>query len=155
LLNAKALINSQRPWIAERRREPCVPDSFEFETICLSGIPAKIIHNHANWQAIDTGELLQPTYDSEMLQYPFLLAPSDGPRKLWDFSVESLRANTPLWTEIQDLRKTLYFLGRVQYVDELSFDGAGNHIVHETRWCYQYVGEQIARSGPLEANDYT
>jgi hypothetical protein len=155
LLNAQALINSQRPWIAIRTKEPKTPDSFEFQAICLSGIPAKIIHSYADWQTVDRGKSLQPIYKIEMLQYPFLLAPPDGPRKIYDFSVESLKANVPLWKEIQELDKTLYFLGKVEYIDELSFDSAGKHVIHETRWCYGYIGGAIFRSGPPESNDYT
>src|SRR4029077_1880455 len=60
LFNAQAVVNSQRPWIAVRRKEPCIPDSFVFEAICLSGIPARIIQSYVDWQAVDTGDALQP-----------------------------------------------------------------------------------------------
>jgi hypothetical protein len=155
LLNAQALINSQRPWITVKTKEPPTPGSFTFEAICLSGIPAKIICSYADWQTVDRGQSLQRIYKTKMLQYPFPLAPPDGAKKIWDFSIESLKADTSLWEEIQALDKTLYFLGKVEYTDGISFDGAGKHIVHETRWCYEYIGGAIARSGPPEASDYT
>jgi hypothetical protein len=155
LLNAQALINSQRPWIAVRRKEPHISGSFVFEAICVSGIPAKIIQSYAGFQAVDSGQSLQPTYKTEMLQYPFMLAPPDGAKKIWDIEDSILKANEPLWKDVCDLKKTLYFLGKVEYIDSVSFDGNGKAVVHETRWCYEYISGALSRSGPSECNDYT
>ncbi len=155
LLNAKALINSERPWIAVRRKEPFTADVFLFEVVCVSGIPAKIIEIYADFQAVDRGQSLQLIYEKRMLHYPLMLAPPDGPKKIWDISGDILKANAPLWKAIQDQSKFLYFLGKVEYTDGISFDENGNKIIHETRWCYEYIGGGIARSGPPQFNDYT
>jgi hypothetical protein len=152
-LNAQAVINSQRAWIAIRTREPHIPDSFEFQAVCLVGTPAKIIHNYAKWQTVEKGQSFQPTYETEMLQFPFLIGPSDGKRKICDFSMESFKSNALLWKDIQSGDKTLYFFGKIEYTDAISIDSKGNPITHESRWCYEYVGGSIFRSGALGMND--
>jgi hypothetical protein len=155
LLNAQAVINSQRSWIAVRTKDPPIAGSVEFQAECLVGIPAKMIHNYAKWKAVAEGQSLQPIYDTEMLQYPFLIAPSDGKKRVFEFGIESLQANTPLWNDIQNLQQTLYFFGKIEYTDGVSIDDKGNPIVHETKWCYQYIGGAIVRSGPPGMNDCT
>jgi hypothetical protein len=107
LLNAQAVINSQRSWIAVRTKDPPIAGSVEFQAECLVGIPAKIIHNYAQWKAVKQGESLQPIYDTEMLQYPFLIAAPDGKKRVFEFGIESLQANAPLWSDIQNLQQTL------------------------------------------------
>jgi hypothetical protein len=90
-----------------------------------------------------------------MLQYPFMLAQPDGARRIGDFGIDTLKANAPLWQQIQALEKSLYFLGKVEYVDAISVESDGKPIVHETTWCYEYIGGSITRSGPTaQFNDY-
>jgi len=154
-LQTKAMVNSQRPWIAVRKKDPPIAGSVEFEAECLVGIPAKIIHNYAHWKAVKKGESLQPVYETEMLQYPFLIAPPDGKKRVFEFGIDSLQANGPMWHDIQNLDQTLYFYGKIQYTDGASIDDGGNPIVHETKWCYVYVGGAIVRGGPEGFNDNT
>jgi hypothetical protein len=155
LLNAQAVINSQRSWIAVRTKDPPIAGSVEFMAECLVGIPAKMIHNYANWKAVEKGQSLQPIYDTEMLQYPFLVAPSDGKKRVFEFGIESLKAHASLWNDIQNLQQTLYFFGKIEYTDGVSIDDKGNPIVHETKWCYLYIGGAIVRGGPPGMNDCT
>jgi len=155
LLNAQAVINSQRSWIAVRTKDPPIAGSVEFLAECLVGIPAKMIHNYANWKAVEKGQSLQPIYDTEMLQYPFLVGPSDGKKRVFEFGIESLKATAPLWSAIQNLQQTLYFFGKIEYTDGVSIDDKGNPIVHETKWCYLYIGGAIVRGGPPGMNDCT
>jgi hypothetical protein len=117
LLNAQAVINSQRPWIAVRTKDPPIAGSVEFQAECLVEIPAKMIHNYAKWKAVEKGQSLQPIYDTEMLQYPFLIAPPDGRKRVFEFDIESLQADAPLWNDIQNLQQTLYFFGKIEYID--------------------------------------
>jgi hypothetical protein len=155
-LQTKATVNSSRPWIAIKIKEPPAPNEFTFEAICLSGTPAKIIHNYADLQVIDSSKSPQPVYKTDMMQYPRIFANTDGKFKIYDYSIESVKANVPQWAEIQSLQKTLYFFGKIEYVDGVSFDDAGKHIIHESRWCFEYnIGGHIFRSGPLEMNDFT
>lgn len=71
--NAMAVVNSQRPWIAVRRKEPHFSNTFVFEVVCISGIPAKIMQIYADFQTVAPGESLQPVYKAEKLQYPYML----------------------------------------------------------------------------------
>jgi hypothetical protein len=159
LLNAQALITSERPWIVVRLRTPR-SGLFSFEAINYGRTPAEVIAIPATF-TIDTEDNLrknEPPYPTSILAYHKLLLPmsdlSDHPDFINLYTMDMapyLNVNDRISQQIADTTLRLFVVGRVVYKDVLT------RSEHETRFCYWYnpAGGGMLLGGPTDWNKYT
>jgi len=144
LLNAEALVNSERPWlIAEVKREPKSLHFYEIRIANFGRTPARFIRGDATYVFAQNPTALPvpPTYSSPIiLPKNLVIAPDKGFPIPHGYDIPSLlqHAGGP--------DKTLVIYGRVIYEDTI-IPG----IEHEVAWCFGYT--QSARNG-LSQGDF-
>jgi hypothetical protein len=153
LLNAKALVNSERPWlIAEVVRGSQMPHFYEIQITNYGRTPARFLNGDASYLFAERPDLLSvpPNYSSPfVLPKQLLIAPGKGFPIPHGYNVPHLLQKPAA------ANKTLVIYGRVLYEDTI-IPG----VEHETRWCFGYIdvargqtmGGDFMLTGP---NEYT
>jgi hypothetical protein len=178
LLNARAIINAERPWlfieiktIADPRDMPGItPKSMAFSVKFKNWgkTPAEIVgFDHHPDCRDNTDDLpLPPTYslDGEVMAHTRMVPPGET----WCPPEDYFRPDTFLvgdqWTEIRHSKKRFIYWGRIQYRDlieesktihELKRDGPVT--IHETCFCYFWSPRlnEFLITGPLGYNKHS
>ncbi len=147
LLNAKALITAERPWIVLETRKQKGGDGFMFFVKNVGKTAAKItsIRNRVPF-VTEKPEMLPetPEYppEYEILKFPVLLPPGEE-RYIADFSFADFETkNPPRAYSIQVHMRSLYIYGRIQYSTMPEMAEADGSL-WETRYCRWYVPMKI------------
>jgi hypothetical protein len=157
LLNAEAIINSERPWIFVEVGQPSQKARnahVQFTAWNRGRTPAEIIVYTCESQPFITADDLtpDPVYPKVELMYKKYVAP-DQSFPLLEPSYDCSTALTDsMWDQMNSRRQRLYFVGHVVYRDLIT------HKEHETRFCYwlssaDWVG--FIMSGPRTYNQHT
>jgi cell division protein FtsL len=159
LLNARAVINSERPWIVVSTETPS-ENHFCFKAKCYGRTPAKIIENYGQYLVTRGSRKLPlpPQYQpNNSVAYPRFFTRDDGSLTVFDFPVTAIRDNNQLmWEPIANLNDTLWFFGKIVYTDPVSKEVDGSPILHVTSWCFSYsTGGYVFKDGPPDYNIYT
>lgn len=162
LLNAKALINTERPWLVVTwgSSTPYYPGTFLFGCKNRGNTPAKVISMSATYLFIDKPENLPvpPDYSSAatMPDLPFKVGGDE-----FDIgngiNVWSIIKNSGKEDLVNTSREFLVYYGNVVYRDTF-FPDSSPEGCHETRWCFVYHAagdKKLTRSGPEAYNRYT
>lgn len=160
LLNAKAIINTERPWLVVTwGSKPDWPGSFLFGCKNRGNTPAKIVSMSAKHLFIDKPENLPlpPDYSSAitMPDLPFKIG-GDELDIGNGLNARSIIISSQKEESVRNTREFLVYYGNVVYKDTF-FPDSPTEGFHETRWCfvYQAAGNSLKRSGPEEYNRYT
>ena len=162
LLNAQAVIHSERPWIIVTvEPHPSFRGNFLFAATNKGRTPAKLVSGSAEFTftALPKDLPVPPSYSSQFTSLgDTLLVPGD-PFQIYSpsgISPEDIVARRSSSREIANPNETLIFYGRIVYRDGF---GKGNLTdgQHETRWCYAYVKNErrFVITGPDEYNRHT
>lgn len=164
LLNAKALIHSERPWVL-MTVEPTrgVENSFTVMATNRGRTPASIIATmNGRKIAVDEAHLPStPEYRTEKLSAPVtpvILLPGES-TAMMPFSREDIRAlcdSEERYRRIETWEEKVFLYGKVAYRDLIS---PSEDQVHETNWCCWYIhGRQnsgLVIAGPPGYNSHT
>ncbi len=165
LLNARAVINGERPWLVVR---PFI-EKKENPKLCLFGCknqgitPAKIISASARHDFVNSLDDLRqrlPDYSSPTtLPDLRLIVHTDSFRIGHGVDPESLSRATSNVDLVNESRKFLVYYGNVVYRDVL-YPESESEGLHETRWCFVYLPHKegdikFEQTGPEEYNRYT
>ena len=163
LLNAKAVINAERPWIvisASWVKE--LPHGFRISIKNLGRTPAYILSCSSEHPVLKKEEGLQPKpvypKDAETKLSPFstLIMP-DREETLADHALDDIPGWN--WQKMLFAETFLYLYGRVVYSDHLGEEKGdlSDGEPYETRWCF-FVNAtnplSFVRDGPDEYNSY-
>lgn len=154
-LNAKAVLNTERPWIVVKPRKSSA-NVFTFEAVNQGRTPAQIIAQSFRWvvalSEVDLEEK-SPEYSRAILAYPKFLVPSGVPQDCAYWDVELILQNIPEEQEVRGGMRRIVGYGRVQYYDFLN----RTEPPHETRYCYWWnpTDEELMVGGPDGYNLYT
>jgi hypothetical protein len=161
MLSAKAVVNTERPWLVVTwRTDENVAGLFRFGCKNNGNTPATVVSVSARTCFVkNLGDLKTPPDYSSPGTLPDLnfLVHSDS------FPIEQgLNATAYVGSHnkeslISDSREFLVYYGNVIYRDAL-YDESSPDALHETRWCFVYqpnANRKFARSGPVEYNRYT
>jgi hypothetical protein len=158
LLNAQAVINTERPWmVVTWRSDDKNPELARFGCRNWGNTPAKIV-------AVSAEPVFVDDLDS------FSLEPA-GTETLPDLNLIGARDSFPITGlnpesyirghkkefEVGDSRKFLIYYGKVVYRDVLYPDASDNGL-HETHWCFVYQPsgkKRFVRTGPSKYNSYS
>jgi hypothetical protein len=153
LLNAQALVNSERPWlIAEVEKDSVMPHFYHLRITNYGRTPARFLSGDASHTIVERPDLLPipPSYPSPIvLPTQLLIAPNKGFLVPHGYSISHL-------LQMPDaVNKVLVIYGRVLYEDMIV-----TGVEHETRWCFGYVQTsrgyiaeyEFVQAGP---NEYT
>ncbi len=167
LLNAQAVINAERAWLAvsidievSNPNDPNETPKCYVAYLNQGRTPAKIIGIDFTHRFIDQPDNLPvpPTYNS----------PSFLPDSTFIVSRDSFKIN-PFFDPISILTQArkqvavgfstefLMFYGRITYEDVFA-NQEGEHVLHETRWCFAYnpnSQKRFVACGPNEYNQHT
>jgi len=162
LLNARAVINSERPWIVVSVLRGESMGNYVFRATNRGRTPAVFESGTFDFTFDSYPDSLptRPRYDSSIAPERTLIVQEDG----FDIPLAGERSIdpesfiTPEMTKQVKLLKNLSLLlyGKVIYKDVFNRDGK-EAIHHETRFCYCFdvsCGEFV-RTGPEEYNRYT
>jgi len=154
LLNAQAVINSERPWVLVTAERSEKIGNFLIKATIKGRTPARIteIYSHRVFVNLPDNLPPSPKYDSPVIapKEPLL---GDGesfkivevnPTFLVD---EAWRAQHPNFAPYQ----FLCFYGIVRYEDCLATDAKK---MHETRWCFSYFAEGDRDLHPVGPEEY-
>jgi hypothetical protein len=155
LLNAQAVINSERPWI--RVKIVLSPDGFYGVAAKNTGrTPALIVaSSEPQKKVFPVGEALPetPTY-GEKRTFNSTLLP-DSERTVYWLTESDVRSVEGFERVVQG-SDGLYIWGVVQYRDTLNRESEN---AHETVWCFRYIPNQVPNpfkmAGPVSYNRYT
>jgi hypothetical protein len=132
LLNAKALVNSERAWlIAEVSKNSQMRHFYEIKITNFGRTPARFIRGDAAFTITERPDLLSipPDYSSPIvLPDQLLIAPNKWFLVPHGYNISHIFQGSAI------VGKTLVIYGRVLYEDAI-IPG----IVHETRWCFGYI----------------
>jgi|SRR5277367_3529677 len=154
LLNAQAIINSERPWIFVEPSEGTSALDPKKAHVRILGrnkgrTPAEVtvISCNFNWYPYDWQYPDEPTYAAEELKYKNYPAPGDEPFEAYEFDCSQILTDAD-WKGT----KRLTFTGHIVYRDLITKEE------HETRFCYflspvPMVG--LVRTGPRNYNQHT
>jgi hypothetical protein len=155
LLNAKAVINSERPWVIVKAE----PSSYKKGGFILTGAvrgrtPARIVEIYSHRTFVDQPDNLPPSPKYELP----VIAPKEpllgdgesfkiaevNPAALVD---EEWKAKHPNFNSNQ----FLCFYGIVRYEDCVA---TGQEKLHETRWCFSYFAMEDNDLHPIGPEEY-
>jgi hypothetical protein len=138
LLNAKAVIASERPWVVvspEKSNEA----AFAFRITNRGRTPAQIESVTLDWtfDSYHDSSRMPPNYRTRIYPPHKLIAPSGG----FDLYVKDHPDSTIERAELKERvaqgNQFLIYDGKITYWDALSGEG-NERILHETVWCYYY-----------------
>jgi hypothetical protein len=156
LLNADAIIRSERPWIFVEESEgtkAVEPKRAHVRILARNKgrTPAEVTVNSCTFAflAYDWAFPDEPTYPKEELLYRNYVAPAEEPFEVYDFDCLQILDDGG-WKELGTKRLT--FTGHIVYRDLITKEE------HETRFCYflspvPMVG--LVRTGPRSYNQHT
>jgi hypothetical protein len=164
LLNAKALVHSERPWIlisVEPSRG--AENSFTVMATNRGRTPARITATADQAMiAVDERYLpIPPEYDKEESKppaVPIILVPGESTpiKPFRREEVKALCGSEERFRRIETWEDKLYLYGNVTYADLIS---TPDDQIHETNWCCWYIhGRQnsgLVIAGPAEYNSHT
>lgn len=164
LLNAQAVINSERPWIlitVEPSRS--MENSFTIMATNRGRTPAKIMATTEQAMiAVDERYLpIPPEYENEEPKapvVPIILVPSESTviKSFRRDEVKALCDSEERFKRIETWEEKVYLYGKVIYRDLIS---PPDDQLHETNWCCWYIhGRQnsgLVIAGPPEYNSHT
>ena len=142
LLNAQAVINSERPWIVPKAA--IVGGAFVVTGENRGRTPALILSSWGRYIFTDNpDDLPEPpeyTDGSQLVEYTFLTG-DDPPFTAWQHPNLKHRfaPGKPEWAE----GHLVYFYGRVRYADPSITNHPKTGVVYESRWCYQFIRPSI------------
>ncbi len=143
LLNAHALINTERAWVVVKE-ERTNTYSFRLTIENVGKTPAKLISNFLEVAILNRGQKLspEPVYKTEHYEglQPSLISPGDT-RFIYTAAIQELNGSHPKDRWIRDVENGLFeifFFGCVRYMDTLGNPSSGSS-VHETRWCFKLI----------------
>lgn len=164
LLNAKAVINIERPWlevvsIVDPHKGGMAGPRF-VECSNQGKTPAKIVSATAQDCFVDLPDSLpeKPAYFSPIVMPERTLIGPDDTFQFYPAGVnpDSMIQKAGMTILVEDRRKFLMLYGNVIYRDMLHTDNSPEGF-HETRWCYAYSPDKrlFVRTGPKEYNSYS
>lgn len=162
LLNAQAVINTERAWLVVNIKKdnpiPFPAENFINVLNNLGHTPAIVRSIHIQWEfsSFPDGLPVPPVYKAmvNIPEHMFVVGPDD------------LRIGIPMDPQKITFRESkrerdepefLVWYGRIVYEDVFGANGAATPKLHETRWCYAWIeGEKrFAPCGPEEYNRKT
>ena len=142
LLNAQALINSERPWIlvkVDASKGVLGFDGFDITAINRGRTPASIVSYSSNCLIVDEGETMQvePEY-GKMKTVSEILLPGEPTHldSVGSGTVAMYCVSEEKWRRVVGMEAWAYFVGRIVYRDLL---GPADTPPHETQWAFCYV----------------
>jgi len=163
LLNARAVINSERPWIVVSVRGGESIGDYVFTATNRGRTPAVFESGTFDFAVDSYADSLPtgPRYDSPVAPDRTLIVQGDG----FDISLRGERSINPesfittpqMANQVKVLKNlSLLFYGEVIYRDVFNRDEK-EAIHHETRFCYCFdvSRREFVRTGPEEYNRYT
>ena len=162
LLNAQALINSERPWLLiTATPSEDFPNAFFVKAVSHGSSPAQIVSYSdvriaycPQQQAMPAepqyGEIATP-------DTPIILVSGES-ADITEISKESARGAIPPehLASVKDWDDRLYVYGVVSYHDLID---PHPQKPHETRWCFRYIpntkGDRLVQDGPTGYNRHT
>jgi|SRR5579862_3933984 len=173
LLNAKAVINAERPWLVVTwLSDKDVLGLFRISCRNQGKTPAKVLSISATWSIVNNlNDLTPPDYSSPEVSPDLTLIVSDKSFQIGHgINPESiLLRNAEQRPLVNDGRAFLIYYGKLIYRDTFYDEDSGEGI-HETYWCFIYVPcdegrfdkapipsriGSLRRGGPKEYNRYT
>ena len=164
LLNAQAIITSERPFIKVEVRSSDDGQHFQIMATNCGKTPAEILIDGSQWDFCDNqiGPPNPPSYhiDELISVYRRIVAPGDKPFPTGDpLMVSSMREGGPqLMQDVDRYRKFLFFWGKIAYIGALGKERKGI-VPYETRWCFQYIPSAkppyLKREGLMGYNEHT
>ncbi len=164
LLNAQAVINSERPWILVTvEPSPSSENSFTIMATNRGRTPARMIaHAERTRIAIDEEHLPSPPeYTKEEPKAPLLpiiLLPGES-TPIKQFSrgdVREICGTEEEFSRLETWEEKLFFYGKVTYRDLIA---PADNQVHETNWCCWHIhgrrNSGLVMAGPPEYNLHT
>jgi hypothetical protein len=156
LLNAQAVINTERPWlVVSVHSDPYLANGFFFRITNKGRTPANVVSAYREQKIVDLPDRLRipPEYSSPMYSPEDNLIVADGK---WEdrpsFNPEAVISNPAGAREaFENAAQFLCFYGQVTYRDSFG-QRSGDSGEHYTRWCYVYDVSQkrMVVSGPQE-----
>jgi hypothetical protein len=161
LLNAQAVINSERPWllIAPKRSGKGEYTGIAFYAVNRGRSPAEIINSGF--------KMVTPRFEEELPDEPNF-GEGAAPNAQWvhtkwlapgdDYTANSynvsyiVQGNPELWTELNNGTRQLVLMGFVRYRDTISNE------IHESKYCYGVASnapDGLYMTGPLGYNALT
>ncbi|MGD0617992.1 MAG: hypothetical protein ABSB67_10075 [Bryobacteraceae bacterium] len=160
LLNAQAVINSERPWIVVSVESP-KPNEFHFWATNVGRTPAKVTAIYSR-PAVITREQKLELYDGwdkegGSFAYPPCLLPPTARCLAFKCKIEEYRGLYSAEEWMQRFEKNfslVYSYGTIIYFDTLGVEPA---IRHETEWLYLHLPGSLPFADPTypEHNRYT
>lgn len=154
LLNTKALINAERPWIVINVESP-TPNQFNFIIENVGRTPAHVKSIWASWIPTRRGERLEIPSDDEteepIMGFSSYLLPPTASQIAFRFNIEEMNQRGGFFPTHE-----LRFYGRILYSDILQSEGSP---LHETKWLYWQIPVEgalpFADPAHPEHNGYT
>jgi len=159
LLNAKALINSERPWLL-MKIEPFFGNE-EFPTVVAKNCgrtPAKIVFFSDAIPRLRADMPLTPEYGELKAHVtPYILLPDEKMEvsAISEASIKELCGTYEVFGRIEQGKEQAYIFGAIYYQDLLNPPEAA---LHETRWCCRYFPTspvKLLMIGPKDYNSHT
>lgn len=144
LLNARAVINTERAWIIVSVKSPKTL-AYEFEIENVGKTPAKFVASFCEISILERGNTLPagPIYKTERYDglQPILFPPKDT-RIIFAKNVREPMGGQPQEQWVRSVMngiKELYFFGCLRYIDTLAVEKGGKPVIHETKWCFKFM----------------
>jgi hypothetical protein len=132
LLNARAVIAAERPWIVVNPQKT-TSDKFVFHVVNKGRTPARIesVAWDHSFDSYHDSSRKPPTYSVKFYSPRNLLEQNA------DFSIPLINHPDAMIRGMNPKNQFLIFDGKVTYWDAFE-EGGANHVPHETIWCYYY-----------------
>jgi hypothetical protein len=156
LLNAQALINSERPWVlVTSAPHPEYPGVIVINAINKGRTPAVLIANSKDELVlyVEGNDLPQtpPERTTEPITPSVILLPDEA-TELAAITVNNVRlfcGSEAQYFRVKDWQDKIYYYGSLLYRDLLSVPESAPH---ETGWCFRYIpardGDRLIEAGP-------
>jgi hypothetical protein len=153
-LNAKALINSERPWVDVIPIE-VGPGEWRFEATNHGRTPAEIVSTCCRFEIkLIDGLTEPPLYKDRAEPYKRFIFPRESPPvPVGTMPITMMLAACPQESDVLSGAQTFVIVGRVVYYDVLNRIGPP----HETRYCYgwNFRDNSLFSMGPSEYHGHT
>jgi hypothetical protein len=162
LLNAQAIINAERAWMAVTVESSPIANSAPFFISYLNQgrTPAKIVGEQFAHRFVKLPDDLPVPVKYPDVMFPpenTFIVSKDSFRSRPGFDPESILNQNGKKDVVITRSEFLMFYGRIVYEDVFASGKDGVRVTHETRWCYAYIpdGEKrFTACGPDEYNGY-
>jgi hypothetical protein len=138
LLNARAVINAERPWIVVSV-ESQGANQFIFKATNVGRTPARIVSIWGQREIVHRGNKFQVSLDYEkgegLINTPPCLLPPTAYCTAFLNNSEELRLNSPdVWSSFEGGFSVMFSYGKIIYFDTLE-----PKVQHETKWLYWHL----------------